>query len=417
MVNWGKLIFGGVDSSEYGIYITGEAVYNAPERDVEFIEVPGRNGSIAMDNGRYRNITVTYPAGTFGKTPEQFREALSDFRNAILSQKGYQKLEDTYHPEEYRMAVYASGLEVSAVNYGHAGEFELAFECKPQRWLTDGALPVPIDSGYILENPTLFDSNPLLMVEGYGDIEFNGYSFTLTDEEVGYIILSDLLESFTPATNNVNRLENVLNFNVPFYTLADGDVVDIHGDRWFATVFINGIDGNASYVVQSNTFSTPPTITIDTYSTYIYVQIKTTATRFVYGTSKNSEMVARVTVPTTNGDKEYDITVSEKYDAVTGSFISSILINGLNGEIFSSNHTTIDIDKIDSTSTFTVLGHPTYLDCEIGEAYKIEDGNLVSLNEYIAMGSDLPVLSPGNNKVNFDNTITELEIVPRWWKV
>ena len=83
MVNWGKLIFGGVDSSEYGIYITGEAVYNAPERDVEFIEVPGRNGSIAMDKGRYKNITVTYPAGTFGKTREEFRDTLSDFRNVV----------------------------------------------------------------------------------------------------------------------------------------------------------------------------------------------------------------------------------------------------------------------------------------------------------------------------------------------
>ena len=49
MVNWGQIIFGGVDSSDYGIYISGEAVYNAPQRAVEFVDVPGRNGAIAID--------------------------------------------------------------------------------------------------------------------------------------------------------------------------------------------------------------------------------------------------------------------------------------------------------------------------------------------------------------------------------
>ena len=45
------LIFGDVDSADYAIYISGDGVYNAPERDVEFVSVPGSNGDIAMDNG------------------------------------------------------------------------------------------------------------------------------------------------------------------------------------------------------------------------------------------------------------------------------------------------------------------------------------------------------------------------------
>ena len=53
--------FDGIDSKKYGVYITGEAVYNAPERDVEVISIPGRNGAYLLDNGRFSNITVTYP--------------------------------------------------------------------------------------------------------------------------------------------------------------------------------------------------------------------------------------------------------------------------------------------------------------------------------------------------------------------
>ena len=62
-------------------------------------------------------------------------------------------------------------------------------------------------------------------------------------------------------------------------------------------------------------------------------------------------------------------------------------------------------------------GHPTYLDCAIGEAYKIEDGQVIPLNRWIAFGSDLPVLAPDDNTVTFDNTITDLKITPRWWRI
>ena len=110
VIDYGKIIFGGVDSSDYGIYISGEGAYNAPERNVEFVKVPGRNGDIAIDQGRYENIKVTYPAMVLEDDQEHFRERLSEFRNAILSQKGYQRLEDSYHPDAFRMGVYHDGL-------------------------------------------------------------------------------------------------------------------------------------------------------------------------------------------------------------------------------------------------------------------------------------------------------------------
>ena len=62
------LKFDNVSSRTYGVYITGEAVYNAPERDVEMITIPGRSGTFALDNGRFENIEVSYPAGIYADT-------------------------------------------------------------------------------------------------------------------------------------------------------------------------------------------------------------------------------------------------------------------------------------------------------------------------------------------------------------
>ena len=78
---------------------------------------------------------------------------------------------------------------------------------------------------------------------------------------------------------------------------------------------------------------------------------------------------------------------------------------------------TYSFGTVTGYSTQSVLSGQTYIDCDLGEAFKIVDGEAKSLNAYIDLGSDLPVLAPGANTITFDNTITDLKVVPRWWKI
>ena len=167
---------GGVLSSDYGVYITGEAVYNAPKRRVNMLQIPGRNGLFAQDDGAFDNITITYPAGLIQGTETDFKQAISNFRNALCSRVGYHRLEDDYNTDEYRMAVYKEGLEVSPADV-KAGEFSITFECKPQRWLKTGDSWQTLSQYQSLSNPTLFDASPLFEVQGYG-------SFTIQQGDI-----------------------------------------------------------------------------------------------------------------------------------------------------------------------------------------------------------------------------------------
>lgn len=135
---YNTLEFGGINSGDYGVYITGTGVYNAPARAVEMVSVPGRNGDVPIDMGHWDNIEVTYKCGLFGVDQSEMGEALMEFRNAIASQIGYQRLSDSYNPNEFRLGLFMAGLEFDAVSRNRAGEFELKFNCKPQRFLTDG---------------------------------------------------------------------------------------------------------------------------------------------------------------------------------------------------------------------------------------------------------------------------------------
>ena len=193
-----KIIFGNVDSSEYGIYISGEGVFDAPKRDVEQVRIPGRNGTLEIDRGRFENIEVTYPAFNYEATLAEFSDRLSDFRNALCSKIGYQRLTDTIHTDEYRMATFRSGLEVSPIKYNTGSTFDIVFDCKPQRYLKSGDKPHTFTSNGYITNPTLFDALPIIAVTGNGRINVAGHLITVSDTTRTIYIDSELMEVYIP---------------------------------------------------------------------------------------------------------------------------------------------------------------------------------------------------------------------------
>ena len=135
------LTYNGHDSSDFGLLVDGAGVYNAPSRVCDMIDIPGRNGQLALDQKRFDNIEVTYECYLVEDTLEAFTEAVDSVRNSYLSAVGYQRLTDTLHPDEYRLGVYKSGLGVDPYEYTQAATFDLVFNCKPQRYLTEGEEP------------------------------------------------------------------------------------------------------------------------------------------------------------------------------------------------------------------------------------------------------------------------------------
>lgn len=397
------LTFGGINSLDYGIYISGEAVFNAPEREVEMLQVPGRNGDFVLDHGRFENIEVSYPAGTFGDDQTDFREKLSDFRNAILSQVGYQRLTDTYHPDEYRMGVYASGLEVAPVHYNTAGEFVLTFNCKPQRWLTSGEDAVAIADGGKIDNPTLFESSPLLEVWGYGNININTNTIKVANALIGNIVVSQV-EVFE------DSLSDYILFDDTYANVGDTITVETGSGcqslRWSVdSGTITGLSASAS---GNGTVTTTP-------NNYVTVILDTCT--FNYGTSKTETVTASLVYSTSNyGNLTVTFAVSLVYDGN-----NKITINGVQtlpphmSQNAPYRRSTIKTVTLDSTQYS--VGAPLYIDLDIGECYKIESDVLVPINNAVYLPSRLSVLESGSNTITYDNTFTQVKITPRWWKV
>ena len=405
-----SITFGGVNSADFGIYISGEGVFNAPQRDVEMIEIPGRNGEFALDNGRFKNIEVSYPAFNFEPDDyDSFVQNLSDFRNAICSLRGYQRLTDTFHPDEYREAVYIGGLEIKPIKYNTASEFTIVFDCKPQRWLTSGETKVAVTSGGTLTNPTLFESSPLLEIEGYGTIEFNGYEIEIDNTDLGEVVV---YPRYLPAANTTITIDTqYLNQGDSIYFGKGND------DLYFGYEF-----GSSTYKTYAGTVSSQvnvKTASVKNYSSYglQFKMTPDTGTGFVYGTPRtiNSSLVFYYT----NNNIQYPQTVntSISYDGNDSITFSYTRTGTDSSYVHTSSNPFVCINKIYAFSTSPIDIGTIYVDCDLGECYLEESGTITPINQQVDLGSRLPTLASGTNEIVFDNTITELNIAPRWWKI
>jgi len=417
--------FGGISSKAYGVYITQEAAYNAPDRDVEVVEIAGRNGAYILDKGRFKNITVSYKCGIALDSEHTFESAIRTFRNALSSKAGkYVRLEDDYNVNEFRQAAFLGGIEVE-MSDRRAGEFTVSFDAMPQRFLKSGETAVSVASGGTITNPTLFESHPLLQVWGYGDIGINGETISIADDVIGDVQIVQPLpeyniypfsQTWVYSVSQV-RTDDVLTlgktkaiidliFTEPQNVDRDGTSVQLTSQiesasiGWYNTTGTNWCRGISIFV----------TISPQNYGakTTGVIRIPITLDVGIFGTFGDTDIL------TTN--LEFQINYRTVDDTMDISFGASIISH--EGDVtFNAPNGGTTFAGITGYSTKSALGEPLYFDLDIGEAYKEEDGTIISVNNAVSFPAQLPVLKSGANTITYDDTVDQFKVVPRWWEV
>lgn len=159
-------VYNGKSSMEFGATVSGEDTWKKPSPDLELTSVPGRNGDLITSNKRYSNIVIPYQVGI----TKDFDRNYTQLLNFLLSDPSYHRLEDSYHPDVYRMAVMDSSIEPSLTRLNREGQFKLSFSCKPQMFLKSGERKQTYTLNGVIYNPTLFNAKPLLRVYGEGQL-------------------------------------------------------------------------------------------------------------------------------------------------------------------------------------------------------------------------------------------------------
>lgn len=408
--------FDGETSASFGVHLTGEGVYNAPERAVEMISIPARNGAFALDQGRFENIELEYTASIVADNETDFRTAVSEFRNFLCSKTGYCRLEDDYNPNEYRMAVYKSGLEVDPFTL-RTGEFSIVFDCKPQRYLTSGETAITVTSGNTITNPTRFEAKPQLQVWGYGDVQIGGKTVSVVSEYIGEVVASDKNRSVGSNVFGITTQINTQYANVGDSIRAVSSTSPFCAAQYYLCLEIDS--GIYSTVGHSIGTGDADGFISGNSSNRVFITAFIKESSFAYGTSATKSGSINFSIYGTNyGTLTVSSTVSLAYDGNNELYFwESTTIPAHMSIVATGTIPFVETSEVYIDSTQTTLGNPVYIDLDIGEAYKIENDIAVSVNNGVIMPADLPTLSSGANTITYDNTFTQFKVVPRWWQV
>lgn len=203
----GIVIFNGVSSQDYGIQVEHPPGYQTPARDYEVIHIPGRNGDLVIDQGAYQNVSRSYQIA-IGDPEKDFMGMANVIAEWLHSASGYARLEDSYEPEYYRLAMFQDEVSIENI-LQHAGRATIDFNCKPQRFLKSGEEIIHLSTNSILRNPTGFTSLPNITVHGSGSgiLYVNHYAIIMPNIN-GYIVLdSDIQDAFQ---GSINRNSDVV---------------------------------------------------------------------------------------------------------------------------------------------------------------------------------------------------------------
>jgi phage-related protein len=195
------LIYNGESSADYDLLVGAQNTFNAPKRSVTKYTIPGRNGDLIKDNGCFENVSVAYTIVCKNRF-----ESLADSISAWLkSPTSYCRLEDSHHPEYYRMGLVTDAITYTTGTLNHSAKATITFDCKPQKWLVEGDQKQTFKSASTIYNPTKFASLPLVRVygSGAGTVTIAGHLITLKSIN-GYIDLDSELQDCYKGTANLN---------------------------------------------------------------------------------------------------------------------------------------------------------------------------------------------------------------------
>lgn len=375
--------FGNFDSRDFGVFTIREGVYNAPRRAYKQVSIPGRNGDLMIDQGRMENIDVKYPCLIY----RGFDSNLAGLRSALLSQHGYVRIVDSFHPDEYRLGVYMDELSVIPTTLGDGGTFDVVFYCKPQRFLTSGETPV--------EYPPGIENSPNLIPYPYYHTSRIAGGITWTDNGDGTITADG-----TATANAEFFIKHRLNSN---FAVQVGEYIitgcpEDGGSSKYQILVSHTVDGVNAALARD--YGSGASFGIDEENDYLGILCRISNGQTVSNlTFKPMLRLASDTdskwYPYWDGSRAiYNPTMFPSKPLIRVTGYGTLSVGDYSLTIQQHSQSYIDIDS-------------DIEDCYCGT---------VNMNQYVSL-EDFPELEPGVNGITHDSTITAVQITPRWYRV
>lgn len=199
----GLIVYGGGASSDYGIVVSEAPTFDKPTRRSNVFNIQGRNGSIIFQDGSFDDVTRSYKVW-IAEDDNDLVDKVNAVSGWLYSKTGYQRLEDSFEPDVFRLAYYNGSGNISNELMAY-GETTISFTCRPERFLKSGEDETEVQNGGSIYNPTRFEAKPLIHIEGTGTVSVSISGKSITASITDYINIDcDRLDAYRLPSENKN---------------------------------------------------------------------------------------------------------------------------------------------------------------------------------------------------------------------
>lgn len=185
------IIWAGTSSEDVGMVIQHYPKVIIPARKREVQAVPGRSGDIVIEFDTFENYEQQYDCFLDAKALGGLNTVIPKVSDWLLGNSGYQRLEDTYFPDVYRMAYVVNALEFTSF-FNEYGSGTLTFNCAPEKYFKMGEEEITLTKNQKLFNPSSFKAKPLItftMNGNAGTIKFNNDTLSIAAGQTGTFVV------------------------------------------------------------------------------------------------------------------------------------------------------------------------------------------------------------------------------------
>lgn len=379
----GEIIFNGISSKEYDIQVEHPPGYQTPERDCDIIHVPGRNGDIIIDKHSYKNVERTYEIAV-GSIDKDFVSLVNPISEWLNSGNGYYRLEDSYEPEYYRIAMFNDAITIENIMF-HGGRTTISFNCKPQRFFKSGDMPIVFKAFKTTTNEKL---NILInALRNINDdvpyrISYDEITMNIVKENRTIEISSDIQNQMSFIENAITQINEALPYKITFsnlvMTIADRQRIIPSGEY--------SVDQKISILLSCIN-------DINNDIPFKVIEQSSNTLNFVDYTRETGNM-------------------PPDYKGYSGGFIRNVTrfeslpvinIYGLGMCNLTIGNYTILVSEVGGNIT---------IDSQLLEVYSGDE----TKNQQVTLSNGFPKLLPGNNAFSYTGSnIERVEVIPKWW--
>lgn len=364
------------DCGQWNCFKTQPINWITPERDIERKPVPGRNGDLIIDNGRYNNIELTIECYIKG----DFIRLYDSMRAYLMSDTEYHRFIDSLYPNEYRM-VRVTNVE-SKVATRTGGTVEITLDAKPQRFWNDNnsysyVSSVQPQTTYAYTDFSTASQAEITQVAksvGYTDAEISAMKYTIFNASG---VTVDVGDRVMFAGSGADPFFYISFMDNPRTAQSFSGAYGLERD-----VYKFNVSQVFDYIVRPYEYGSRFLVNGELQSTLWYTQ------DFIYNQTNYPAKPLIKLESINNAVEDYVGGIGDCgiYLSIPYSYGSAIRI------------ITIDAETMDAYSLPTDNDLGTFINC----------------NGYIRYTGDLEI-KPGDNEVLTNDRTRGMTIVPRWW--